>query len=99
MREQKTDMRDAEHRLDLLLADRFPRIWVPSATERDLRQLLVHRMKLVRMSTAVKNQLRALAIGQGVCRGETLWSVRGRAELAGLALGPWASRRRQELLT
>ena len=98
VREQKTDTRDAEHLLDLLLAGRFPRIWVPSAEERDLRQLLVHRMKLVRTRTAVINQLHALAISQGMCRKHRLWSARGRAELKGLALLPWASRRRQELL-
>ncbi len=98
VREQKTDTHDAEHLLDLLRADRFPRIWVPSLEQRDLRQLLVHRMKLVRTRTAVKNQLQALAMSQGVCRRRKLWSARGRVELEGLALGPWASRRRQELL-
>ena len=45
VRYQKTDCRDAELLLDLLRTDRFPRIWVPSLGERDLRQLLVHRMK------------------------------------------------------
>jgi transposase len=98
VREQKTDTRDAEHLLDLLLTGRFPRLWVPSLEERDLRQLLVHRMKLVRTRTAVKNQLHALAISQGLCRKGRLWSARGRAELEGLVLLPWSSRRRQELL-
>ncbi len=45
VRQQKTDPRDAEHLLDLLRTGRFPRIWVPSPAERDLRQLLVHRIK------------------------------------------------------
>jgi len=98
VRQQKTDSRDAEHLLDLLRTDRFPRIWVPSLAERDLRQLLVHRMKLVRTRTAVQNQLHALALSQGVCRKHRLGSARGRAELESLALLPWASRRRQELL-
>jgi transposase len=40
VRRQKTDTRDAEHLLDLLLAQRFPRVWVPTPQERDLRQLL-----------------------------------------------------------
>jgi len=62
VRYQKTDRRDAEHLLDLLRTGRFPRIWVPSLEERDLRQLLVHRMKQVRGRTQVKNQLHALAI-------------------------------------
>jgi transposase len=98
VRLQKTDTRDAEHLLDLLLTGRFPRIWVPSLEERDLRQLLVHRMKLVRARTAVKNQLHALAMSQGVCRKRKLWSAKGRAELERLALLPWAARRRKELL-
>ena len=98
VRQQKTDTRDAEHLLDLLLTNRFPRIWVPSLEERDLRQLLVHRLKLVQTRTRVKNQLHALAISQGVCRKRKLWSPRGRAELESLALLPWAARRRQELL-
>jgi transposase len=84
--------------LDLLRTGRFPRIWVPSLAERDLRQLLVHRLKLVRARTAVKNQLHAIAISQGICRKGRLWSVRGRAELDSLALLPWAARRRKELL-
>ena len=98
VRQQKTDTRDAEHMLDLLRTNRFPRIWVPSLEERDLRQLLVHRMKLVRTRTMMKNQLHALAMSQGVCRKRKLWSARGRAELESLALLPWASRRRKELL-
>jgi len=98
VRLQKTDPRDAEHILDLLLSHCFPRIWVPSVEERDLRQLLVHRLKLVRARTAVKNQLQALAISQGVCRKRKLWSAKGRAELERLELLPWAARRRRELL-
>lgn len=98
VRRQKYDTRDAEHILDLLRTNRFPRIWTPSVEERDLRQLLVHRLKLVRARTTVKNQLHALAMSQGVCRKGKLWTAKGRAELEGLSLLPWASERRQELL-
>jgi transposase len=98
VRKQKTDSRDAQHILDLLLADRFPRIWVPSPMERDVRQLLRHRHKLVRFRTSTMNQLQALAIGQGLCRKQKLWSKAGRLELESLLLDPWASRRRDELL-
>ncbi len=68
IRKQKTDARDAAHLLDLLRQDRFPKIWRPSPSERDLRQLVWHRQKLVWMRGAVKNQLHALAMGEGVCR-------------------------------
>jgi hypothetical protein len=67
VRQQKTDPQDAEHLLDLLRTGRFPRIWVPSREERDLRQLLGHRLKLGRAGTTVKNQLQAMALSQGVC--------------------------------
>jgi len=97
-RKQKTDRRDAELLLKLLAEDRFPRIWVPTAAERDGRQLLLHRHKLVRMRTQVKNQLQALALNQGVQRKPKLWSEAGRKQLESLPLLPWASRRRAELL-
>ena len=98
VRRQKTDTRDAEHLLDLLRTQRFPRIWVPSPQERDVRQLLKLRLKLVRMRTSVRNQLHALAMSEGVCRKKKLWTQHGREELQALTLDPWASRRRQELL-
>ena len=98
VRKQKTDSRDAAHILELLVENRFPRIWIPSPAERDTRQLLRHRCKLVRFRTSVQNQLHALAMAQGVCRRKKLWTTVGRKELRDLALDPWASRRRQELL-
>jgi transposase len=97
-RRQKTDRRDAELLVKLLDEDRFPRIWVPTAAERDARQLLLHRHKLVRMRTQVKNQLQALALNQGVQRKWKLWSAAGRKQLEALPLMAWASRRRAELL-
>jgi transposase len=98
VRKQKTDSRDAVHLLDLLLTDRFPRIWMPSAAVRDARQLLRHRVKLVRYRTSVQNQLQALAMGEGICRRKKLWTKAGRKQLEGLELGPWARRRREDLL-
>src|SRR5258708_2972391 len=98
VRKQKTDARDAAHLLDLLLSDRFPRIWRPTLEERDLPQLVWHRQKLVWMRNAVGNQLHALAMGEGVCRKKKLFTKKGRVELESLKLGPWASHRRQELL-
>jgi len=68
VRRQKTDSRDAVHILHLMLQNRFPRIWIPSPEERDLRQLLRHRHKIVGLRNSLKNQLQALAMGQGICR-------------------------------
>jgi len=98
VRKQKTDARDAALLLELLLSGRFPRLWRPSREDRDLRQLLWHRQQLVWMRTSIGNQLHALAMGEGLCKKKQLFTKKGRAELEGLQLDPWASRRRQELL-
>jgi transposase len=98
VRKQKTDRRDAAHLLQLLIEDRFPRIWVPSLEERDVRQLLLHRHKQVQTRTQVKNQLQAMALSQGVQRKRKLWTQAGRAELEQLELLPYAAERRKQLL-
>jgi transposase len=98
IRKQKTDRRDAGHILRLLMEKRFPRLWVPSAEERDLRQLLIHRHKLVEIRTRVKNGLQHLALNRGFQKQARLWSVRGRAFLEELPLAGWTARRRQDLL-
>jgi transposase len=46
-RKQKTDRQDAQHILKLMLKDDFPKIWVPSWENRDLRQLVWHRHRMV----------------------------------------------------
>ena len=98
VRKQKTDRRDAEHLLQLLLENRFPKIWVPSLEVRDVRQLLVHRHKQVQARTRTKNQLQAMALSQGVQKKWKLWTKLGRAELEQLPLLPYAAERRQRLL-
>ena len=97
-KKQKTDSKDAQLLLKLMREDRFPQIWVPSPENRDLRQLLWHRHRLVQMRTRIMNQLQALAMNENKCWKKKLWSERGRAELEKLSLAPWASRRRRELL-
>ena len=98
VRQQKTDRRDAQHVLKLLLEGRFPRLWVPTAAMRDLRQLLLHRHKLVGMRTRIKNELQHLALNQGVRRRYKLWSQAGRQLLESLPLSGWRARRRRDLL-
>src|SRR6202521_6112549 len=98
VRKQKTDREDARLLLKLLLENRFPRIWVPSAENRDLRQLLWHRHRMVQMRTQIMNQLQALAMNEGQRRKKKLWSEAGRAQLEKLPLAAWASRRRKDLL-
>jgi len=98
VRKQKTDRQDAQLLLKMLLEERFPRVWVPNPQNRDLRQLLWHRHRLVQMRTRVMNQLQAIAMNEGVRLKKALWNKSGRARLESLSLAPWADRRRQELL-
>jgi transposase len=86
VKKQKFDREDARLLLRLLRENNFPQIWVPDPENRDLRQLLWHRHRLVQMRTRIMNQLHALAMNEGYC-----WKKK-------LSLAPWASRRRQELL-
>jgi transposase len=98
VKKQKFDREDARLLLRLMREDNFPQIWVPSPENRDLRQLLWHRHRLVQMRTRIMNQLQALAMNENKCWKKKLWSERGRTEFEKLPLGFWASRRRQELL-
>ena len=98
VRKQKTDREDARLLLTLLIENRFPRIWVADVKNRDLRQLLWHRHRLVQIRTRIMNQLQAVAMNEGLRRQQRLWSQAGRAQLESLSLPPWASRRRQDLL-
>jgi transposase len=73
VRKQKTDRQDAELILRLLLEDRFPQIWVPGGENRDLRQLLWHRHRMVQARTRVTNQLQAVALNEGLrCKNRTV---------------------------
>jgi len=96
-RAQKHYRRDAALILKLLLEGRFPRIWMPSGEEKDVRQLLIHRYKLVRIRAQVKNELQHLAMNQGITKKRKLWSKAGEKVLRELPLKPWASRRREDL--
>jgi transposase len=97
-RKQKTDRQDAQHILRLLLKDDFPRIWVPSWENRDLRQLLWHRHRMVQARTRMMNQLQAVALNEGLRYKKRLWRDAGRKQLEAFRLAPWASRRRHDLL-
>jgi hypothetical protein len=88
VRKQKNDRQDAQLVLKLLREDRFPRIWVASPENRDLRQLLWHRHRLVQLRMRIMNQLRAAAMNEGLRRNTGLCGDHG-----GTQLTPWATRR------
>ena len=98
VRKKKNDREDARLLRKLMLEDNFPRIWVPDPENRDVRQLIWHRHRLVQMRTRVMNQLQAIAMNEGIRRQRGLWTKSGREQLEGLPLMPWTTRRRQELL-
>jgi transposase len=98
VRKQKTDKRDAAHILKLVLQGRFPRLWAPDREQRDLRQLVLHRHKLVLIRARVKNELQHLALNKGMQKKRRLWSEAGQKLLRELPLKPWAARRREDLL-
>lgn len=77
VKKQKTDRKDAQLLLRLMREDNFPRIWVPGPENRDLRQLLWHRHRLVQMRTRIMNQLQALAMNEGRRWKTKLWSESG----------------------
>jgi transposase len=99
VRKQKTDRRDAAHILKLLMEGRFPRLWTPSPEQRNLRQLLIHRHKLVGIRVQVKNGLQHLMLNRGVQMKAKLWSQAGQKALRELPLAGWAAQRRKDLLS
>jgi transposase len=82
VRKQKTDRQDAQLLLQLLREDRFPRIWVANAENRDLRQLLWHRHRLVQARTRIMNQLQAVALNEGLRCKKRLWRADGWQQLS-----------------
>ena len=98
VRKQKTDRQDAQLILQLMLENRFPQIWVASWENRDLRQLLWHRHRMVQARTRIMNQLQSVALNEGLRCKKRLWREHGREQLESFRLAPWASRRRQDLL-
>lgn len=97
-RKQKHDRRDAEHLLNLLIRGDFPKVWLPSVAERDVRVFLEHRHQLVEWRTRAKNGLQAIALNHGKRRGWKLWTARGREELQKLPLREGRGQRREHLL-
>ena len=97
-RKQKHDRRDAARLLNLVVRGDFPRIWLPSVEDRDVRVLIEHRHQLVQLRTRVKNGLQAVALNYRLARRAKLWTARGRKELAALPLREGMARRRSDLL-
>jgi transposase len=82
----KNDKVDAVTLAQLLRADLLPEAWIAPQQVRDLRALLRHRARLVRLATSLKNRVHAVLADRGIPQPSSLWTGPGRAWLAGLAL-------------
>ena len=83
----KTDKIDAEILVRLLRSDFIPGVWVGTKRERELRTLLGHRVKLVRLRTALKNAVHAVMSRNGyVSPASDLFGKKGREFLQSMKL-------------
>jgi transposase len=56
----KTDKKDIERLIRLLIADIVPEVWVPPVHVRELRGMISYRNRLVKTSTMIRNRLQSL---------------------------------------
>lgn len=56
----KTDKKDIECLIRLLIADIVPEVWVPPVEVRELRGMISYRNRLVKTSTMIRNRLQSL---------------------------------------
>ena len=84
----KNDKVDARTLAHLLRTDLLPEAWIAPPEVRDLRALLRHRARLVRLSTSLKTRIHAVLADRGVRLDDSLWTRAGRARLAALDLPP-----------
>jgi transposase len=91
---QKTDRRDAELLIDLLLKEEFPRINRLSFESLEVLRRLRYRHRLVQMRTRMRNSLQAIALGSGVVLKSKLRTKRGCEKLNDLPLSPVLSQQR-----
>lgn len=97
-RRQKSDRRDADLMLDLLLKGDFPRLHHFSDESRTVLRLLRYRHKLVKVRTIAKNSLHAIAINAGLPLKRRLLTKKGLCQLQALPLSAMLTGQRDEWL-
>lgn len=97
-RRQKNDRRDADHMLDLMLKDDFPRLHTFSNESRLVLRQLRYRHKLVKIRTIAKNSLQAIGINAGLPLKRQLLTEKGIRQLQALPLSPVLAQQREEWL-
>jgi transposase len=85
---EKTDRRDAELILDLMLHHEFPRLHQPAAQSREILRMLRYRQKLIKFRTMSKNSLQSIALQAGLAKGSRLFSTAGQQELRTAEMSP-----------
>lgn len=96
----KTDERDVLHLARLLAANLIPEVWVPPPEVRELRSLLSHRRRLIKMRTMTRNRLNSVIHRYNLTppRGE-LFLLKHRAWWRGLKVSPTEQLRIRQDLT
>lgn len=97
-RRQKNDRRDAEHILELLAGDQFPRLHRQLPESREVLRQLRFRHRLVKMTTMIKNSLHAISLAAGLSLKSSIRSAKGKTKLQQLRLSPALTHQRDEWL-
>jgi transposase len=77
----KTDKKDIERLIRLLIADIVPEVWVPPVAVRELRGMISYRNRLVKTSTMIRNRLQSLVhrhnliLPKGMLRDKRWWEA------------------------
>ena len=83
----KTDKKDIERLLCLLIADIVPEVWVPPTHVRELRGMISYRHRLVKTSTMIRNRLQSLIhrhnliLPKGALTDQAWWEAQGLSAL------------------
>jgi transposase len=95
---QKTDRRDAQLLLDLLIKGEFPRIHRLAPESLEVLRQLRYRHRLVQMRTRVHHALQTMALGAGTSLKSKLRTKAGKVRLDEIGLTPALGRQRQDWL-
>jgi transposase len=83
----KTDKKDIERLIRLLIADIVPEVWVPPVEVRELRGMISYRNRLVKTSTMIRNRLQSLIhrhnliLPKGMLRDKGWWEAQKMSAL------------------
>jgi len=95
-----TDTRDVLHLSRLLAANLVPEVWVPPQEVRELRALISHRRRLVKMRTMTRNRLHSMTHRYNFVPPQgKIFTTKHRSWWEGLDLSPTETLRLRQDLT